>query len=299
MRGMQDIEVFVRTAECGNVSAAARELGLSPAVASLAIKRLEDELQTILCIRSTRSLRLTQAGTVFLTHARRLLDTYQQARKALHTENQTQRENIHLSLPSDFGRNLALSWLDQFQADHPHVHFRLSVSDRVTDLYRESVDIAIRFGQPPDSNLVALPLAPTCRRVLCAAPTYLAQHPAPTHPEQLVYHNCLCFRVGERHHHRWHFWRDGQCHVQTVQGNRCADDADIVRRWGIAGHGILYKSQLDITPDLQAGRLIALCQDWQGEPAPLYMLCADRRQLSPTTRALREFLQAQCATLLR
>lgn len=74
MRGMQDIEVFVRTAECGNVSAAARELGLSPAVASLAIKRLEDELQTILCIRSTRSLRLTQAGTVFLTHARHLLD---------------------------------------------------------------------------------------------------------------------------------------------------------------------------------------------------------------------------------
>lgn len=298
MRGMQDLEVFVRTAERGSVSAAARELGLSPAVASLAIKRLEDELDSVLCLRSTRSLRLTQAGERFLTHARQLLDTYQQARAALHPEGALLRDSLHLSMPSDFGRNLALGWLDQFQQQHPDVQLRLSVSDRLSDMYREPVDLAIRFGQPPDSSLVALPLAADCRRMLCASPDYLAHHGQPDSPQALTGHNCLCFMIGERLHNRWHFWRDGQLHTQQVHGDRSADDADVVRRWAVAGHGIVYKSQLDLAPDLAAGRLVTLCHDWQGEPAPLYMLCADRRQLSPTVRLLREFLQEKCQGLL-
>ena len=298
MRGMQDLEVFVRTAERGSVSAAARELGLSPAVASLAIKRLEDELDSVLCLRSTRSLRLTQAGERFLTHARQLLDTYQQARAALHPDGALLRDSLHLSMPSDFGRNLALGWLDQFQQQHPDVQLRLSVSDRLSDMYREPVDLAIRFGQPPDSSLVALPLAADCRRMLCASPDYLARHGQPDSPQALTGHNCLCFMIGERLHDRWHFWRDGQLHTQHVHGDRSADDADVVRRWAVAGHGIVYKSQLDLAPDLAAGQLVTLCHDWQGEPAPLYMLCADRRQLSPTVRLLREFLQEKCQGLL-
>ena len=187
MRGMQDLEVFVRTAERGSVSAAARELGLSPAVASLAIKRLEDELDSVLCLRSTRSLRLTQAGERFLTHARQLLDTYQQARAALHPEGALLRDSLHLSMPSDFGRNLALGWLDQFQQQHPDVQLRLSVSDRLSDMYREPVDLAIRFGQPPDSSLVALPLAgwlpyattgrANLHRCTCCAPTAASCRP--------------------------------------------------------------------------------------------------------------------------
>ena len=159
------------------------------------------------------------------------------------------------------------------------------------------MDLAIRFGLPPDSNLVALPLA-ECRRVLCAAPSYLARHGAPGCPQALAEHNCLCFIVGERLHNRWRFWRDGGEWVQQVAGDRSADDADVVRRWAVAGHGLVYKSQLDLAPDLAAGRLLRVCPEWQGEPAPLYLLCADRRQLSPTVRQLREFLRERCLALL-
>lgn len=208
MRGLQDLQILVRTAERGSVSAAARELGVSPAVASLAIKRLEDELGCVLCLRSTRSLRLTQHGERFVAHARQMLASYQQALAELHPQAAPLREVLHLSMPSDFGRNLALGWLDDFQRAHPHVQLRLSLSDRLADMYREPVDLAIRFGLPPDSNLVALPLA-ECRRVLCAAPSYLARHGAPGCPQALAEHNCLCFTVGERLHNRWRFWRDG------------------------------------------------------------------------------------------
>ena len=241
MRGLQDLQILVRTAERGSVSAAARELGVSPAVASLAIKRLEDELGCVLCLRSTRSLRLTQHGERFVAHARQMLASYQQALAELHPQAAPLREVLHLSMPSDFGRNLALGWLDDFQRAHPHVQLRLSLSDRLADMYREPVDLAIRFGLPPDSNLVALPLA-ECRRVLCAAPSYLARHGAPGCPQALAEHNCLCFIVGERLHNRWRFWRDGGEWVQQVAGDRSADDADVVRRWAVAGHGLVYKS---------------------------------------------------------
>lgn len=297
MRGLQDLQILVRTAERGSVSAAARELGVSPAVASLAIKRLEDELGCVLCLRSTRSLRLTQHGERFVAHARQMLASYQQALAELHPQAAPLREVLHLSMPSDFGRNLALGWLDDFQRVHPHVQLRLSLSDRLADMYREPVDLAIRFGLPPDSNLVALPLA-ECRRVLCAAPSYLARHGAPGCPQALAEHNCLCFIVGERLHNRWRFWRDGGEWVQQVAGDRSADDADVVRRWAVAGHGLVYKSQLDLAPDLATGRLLRVCPEWQGEPAPLYLLCADRRQLSPTVRQLREFLRERCLALL-
>ncbi|ERI51013.1 hypothetical protein N878_24165, partial [Pseudomonas sp. EGD-AK9] len=170
MLRFDDLQLFVRTAETGSLSAAARLLEVSPAVASAALKRLEQQLQVRLLARSTRSLRLTPEGELFLGHARLALHSLEDGRRQLAGSKAEIGGVLQLSVPSDFGRNTLLPWLDAFQREHPQLHLRLLLGDRVADLFREPVDIALRYGAPEDSSLVALPLAADNRRVLCAAP---------------------------------------------------------------------------------------------------------------------------------
>ncbi|HIE6227596.1 TPA: LysR substrate-binding domain-containing protein, partial [Pseudomonas aeruginosa] len=202
-----DLQVFVHTSDSGSLSAAARQLEISPAVASAALKRLESELEVRLFARSTRSLRLTPEGDAFLLHARASLRSLEEGRRLLQGGKDQIAGVLQLSAPSDFGRNLLLPWLDEFQARYPQLSLRLLLGDRVTDLYRQPVDVAIRYGAPADSSLVALPLAPDNRRVLCAAPGYLAERGEPRQPDDLREHNCLLYQLGGRVHDRWAFQR--------------------------------------------------------------------------------------------
>lgn len=150
-----DLQVFVHTSDSGSLSAAARQLEISPAVASAALKRLESELEVRLFARSTRSLRLTPEGDAFLLHARASLRSLEEGRRLLQGGKDQIAGVLQLSAPSDFGRNLLLPWLDEFQARYPQLSLRLLLGDRVTDLYRQPVDVAIRYGAPADSSLVA------------------------------------------------------------------------------------------------------------------------------------------------
>ena len=295
MRMVRDMEVFVQAADSGSLSAAARRLGMSPAAASLAVKRLEDEVAAPLFLRTTRSLRLTQAGQMFLDPCRQALQLLVEGREAALSGHAALSGVLQLSLPSDLGRNAVLGWLDDFQSLYPRIRLRLLLSDRVADIYRQPVDLALRYGALPDSSLVALPIAPQNRRVLCAAPAYLARSGVPDRPETLEKHNCLCVTLGDSVHDHWRFSRDGQDVTVAVRGNRVSDDGDAVRRWALAGHGIACKSALDVADDLRAGRLLRLCPEWSGEPMPLSLVCADRRQISPVVQALRAFLAERCA----
>lgn len=297
MKAFKDLEFFICIAETGSLTAAAHRLDLTPAAASAALKRLEAELAVQLVIRSTRSLRLTQEGEVFLRYAEQSLQLMREGLETLQSGRSLVQGVIQLSAPSDLGRNLVIGWLDAFQAQFPNVEIRLQLSDRIADVFRQPVDVALRYGQPADANFVAIPVAANNRRVLCAAPEYLERAGTPQSLHDLDAHNCLCFMVGEYVHDRWRFFgADGESSV-LVSGNRVADDGDAVRRWALAGQGIAYKAGLDVAEDLKAGRLVRLCEGWQGEPAPLNMICVDRRQLTPAVRELRDFLTARCAEL--
>ncbi len=285
-----DIRLFVRMVDLGSISAAARELDTTPAVASAGLKRLETELQVRLLVRSTRSLRLTPDGERYLDHARAMLSALQAGHDAIAQGRQVIAGRLTLALPSDLGRNVLLPWLDAFQAAHPAVSLQLQVSDRVADLWRQPVDVAIRYGDPEDSSLVAQPLAPDNRRVLCAAPEWIARYGRPGKPDDLRRFNCLCFSLAEGLHDRWRFLRDGQESSVRVEGDRICDDAELVRRWAVAGMGIAYKSRLDVLADLRAGRLEALLPDYVGETTPLYLVCPHRLMLTPAVTALREML---------
>ncbi len=294
MKALQPLRLFVLTAKSGSLSAAARALEMTPAAASAALKRLEHELDAVLFVRSTRSLRPTPEGELFLVHCHQALQALEEAREAVATGRTTVRGVLQVSAPSDLGRRLLLPWLDRFQAIYPELQMRLRLSDRIADFYREPVDAALRYGAPADSSHVAFPLAPSNRRILCAAPSYLAIHGAPEGIQALRDHNCLCFFVGDQVNDRWRFYREGNESSVAVRGNRASDDSDAVTQWTLAGHGIAYRSALDIVDDLESGRLMRLCADWHGESAPLNLVCADRRALSTAVRELRNFLFDRC-----
>lgn len=293
MLRFEDLRIFVAAADHGSFSGAARELDLTPAVASAALKRLELTLETRLFVRSTRSLRLTSDGERYLEYARAALSTLQAGQNALARDKTAISGTLSVSIPSDLGRHVLLPWLDAFQLRHPRVSFQVRISDRLADLYRQPVDIALRYGTPNDSSLVALPLGEHNRRVVCASPAYFARHGVPQAPADLRRHNCLCFVLGESLHDRWTFERGGASQVVPVKGDRVGDDGDLVRRWALAGHGVAYKSRYDVLADLRAGRLVEALSDYGSEPSPLYLLCVHRMLLSPTVKRLREFLQAR------
>lgn len=299
MLRFDDLQLFVLAADLGSLSAAARGTDQSPAVASAALKRIEQHLGARLLARSTRSLRLTAEGESFLAYTRAALSSLDEGRRLLTSRQDQVSGVLQLSAPSDLGRNLLLPWLDEFQREHPRLTVRLLLGDRMADLFKQPVDIALRYGEPEDSSLVALPVAPDNRRVLCASPDYLARQGEPGQLEQLAQHNCLLYMLGSRVHDRWCF-DDGKREVSlTVGGDRFSDDADVVRRWAVAGAGIAYKSWLDVSADVLAGRLKILLPHLQGERAPLNLLCAHRAQLSKPINLLREMLQDRCGRLIR
>ncbi|GLX90375.1 MULTISPECIES: LysR family transcriptional regulator [Pseudomonas] len=299
MLRFDDLQLFVRAADLGSLSAAARVMDMSPAVASAALKRIETQLGARLLARSTRSLRLTAEGQGFLDYARKALSSLDEGRRLLARGQDQVSGVLQLSAPSDFGRNVLLAWLDEFQREHPKLTVRLLLGDRIVDLFRQPVDIVLRYGEPEDSSLVALPVAPDNRRVLCASPAYIARAGEPRQLEQLLQHNCLLYMLGTRVHDHWQF-HDGKRELGlTVSGDRFSDDADVVRLWALAGAGIAYKSWLDVAADVRAGRLKVLMPELEGERAPLNMLCAHRAQLSKPVKLLRDMLSERCAMLAR
>ncbi|WP_122765173.1 LysR family transcriptional regulator [Pseudomonas viridiflava] len=298
MSSILDLEVFVRTADTGSLSAAARGLGLTPAAASIALKRLETRLGIRLLARSTRSMRLTEEGKRYLDSVREALAALAEGEQALKQHSQGLTGLLQLAAPSDFGRNVVLGWLDEFKAEHPNIRLQLLLNDSNADLFRDTVDIALRFGVPRDSSLVALPVVPGHQRIACASPEYLARHGTPATPAQLAQHNTLRYMRQGRANSTWFFRQGSELQEVNVTGDYLSDDGEIVRRWALAGHGIAYKANLDIARDLKAGRLVHLLPDWQGEPTPFNLMCPHRLQVPERVKVLHRFLQVRCHALL-
>jgi DNA-binding transcriptional LysR family regulator len=291
---LSQLELFVRIAEAGSLSAAARQLQLTPAAASAALKRLESAFNARLVERSTRSMRLTAEGELLRDHARRALGDIDDARALLGAGRETLSGDIHVAAPSDLGRGALSAMLDLFIERHPDVRLTLYVSDTLQDLVRERVDLAVRYGELPDSSLVARRLH-TTRRVVVASPAYIARHGAPQQPSELVRHNCLVPYRSGRPHLTWRFERGGVETSVRVQGNRMAWDGALVRQWALQGLGVATKARLDVADDLRTGHLVELLTDWRGDDFPLHAMLPAGRHMPLRVRRLLDFLGEQFA----
>ncbi|MBA1242769.1 LysR family transcriptional regulator [Pseudomonas japonica] len=289
----EDLQLFVRTAALGSFSNVAREVGLLPGQVAAAVKRLERDVDVRLFARSTRSLRLTAEGEQYLPFAREVLETLQEGQDRVRRESTQLQGVLQISAPSDLGRNLLLPWISEFRSQHPALNLRLLISDQVADVFRDPVDVALRYGVFDDASYVALPLAPWNHRVLVAAPAYLARNGRPEVPADLRRHACLLYPLNGRVYDRWRLGK------QTVEvaGALFSSDAEIVRRWAVAGEGVAYKSWLDVHDDIEMGRLEVLLPGYATEPTPLNLVCPHRKQYSPAVQALHGMLRSRLDTL--
>lgn len=296
---INDLAIFVRVATVDSFSVVAREMDLFPAQISAAIKRLECELDTRLFARSTRSLRLTAEGERYLPYARDVLHTLSEGKAGLQQSDHGLRGVLQVASASDLGRNVLLPWLLDFRRDNPGLVLRVMLSDQVSDIFRDPIDVAIRYGTLQNADFVSMPLVPANRRVVAAAPAYLDLHGRPETVQDLAAHACLRFHLNGKLYDRWLFPREPENDCVIVNGPVLSDDADVIRRCAIAGEGILYKSWLDICDDVRAGRLEILLPDIPGEPYPLNFVCPHRKQFTPAIRALYGYLKDRCEALLK
>lgn len=294
---LEDLSLFVRAAALGSFSDAAREAGQQPAQVSAAIKRLETILNIRLFARSTRSLRLTPEGETWLPYATQMLDTLEAGLQKIQTPDDEIRGMLQIAVPSDLGRNLLLTLFRDFRQRHPALRLRLLFSDQLTDVFKDPVDVAFRYGNNDDASFISLPVAPENRRVLVASPEWIARHGEPQTLEELGQHNALIYILRGRPFDRWSLSLDGEVLQQKVSGTVMSDDAEVIRRLAVAGEGIAYKSMLDVSDDLRAGRLRRLLPRYQGDVVPLNLICPHRKQLSAAVRLLYEEVKSHCEGL--
>jgi DNA-binding transcriptional LysR family regulator len=285
------MRLFVEAAAMGSLSAAGRKLCLSPAAASARLFKLEAALHTKLFDRTTRQLRLTDEGRLYLQHCQIALRAIDDAEAALQAGREVVRGKIRISASADFGRNLLNQWLEEFSGMYPELKIALTLSDSLSNLVQDDVDLAIRFGLPRDSSLVARHLAPNWR-VLCASPEYLARHGEPKTPADLVNHHFVVLVTAAGPLNEFHFVVDEQDWSHTVPLEHAweTNDGALASAWALAGHGIARKTIWDAAADIHAGTLKILLPDFSTSEAGVHAVFHGTRYMVPRVRALLDFL---------
>ena len=280
MANINNIRMFVRVYELENMSAAARDLRVSAAVASSRIAEIERHLGIRLFTRTTRSIQ-----------AVKVLDALDEAEAAVHEITLNPRGSIFVSAPLGVGRRLIAPNIALFQAEYPDVHVRLRLSDRKIDLTGEGLDVAFVLGNPPDSGLRIRTLA-DCPRTLCASPGYIARNGSPATGAQLVNkpHACLLLRFPGSPEYRWTLQTSDGVQRFDVTGPFACDDGDVLTAWALEGHGIINKPLFDIAEHLSTGALVPVCTESPPPDAQLAVLYPHKKNQDPKTRLFIEFM---------
>ena len=294
---IDDLDLFVRISDTGSITESAQQLDITTAAASAALKRLEDQLDTQLFVRTTRRLRITEEGERFLQHTRKALDAISDGISSINTSKGKIAGTIRMSISSDLGRNLVIPWLDEIVDQHPELSMNVNIQDSISDFYSERVDVAIRYGEPQDSSLVAFEIA-NVDTIICASPNYIKKFGSPSKPDDLLDHNCLFYQLNEKVHDTWKFQRGKKNYKVHVKGNRACNDGELVKRWVIAGKGIALKAKLEMVSDIKAGKVVELLKGYRTPSLGLWMICPTRKQVTPAILLLRELFRKKCSELL-
>jgi DNA-binding transcriptional LysR family regulator len=285
MDRLADLEVFARVVTTGGMSAAGRELNLSPAVISKRIARLEERLGTRLLQRTTRQVALTEAGQGFYERVIAILASVDEAESFVARGSAQVRGVLKVSAPTSFGRMHVAPHLSAFLAAHPQLTVDFNLSDAFVDIVAEGYDCAIRIADLDDSSLVARRLAPN-HRLLCAAPSYVAAHGAPASLAELAQHPLLS--------HIPDPWRlEGPDGVQLVKpaSRLRTNSSEVVREAVLAGLGIALRSTWDVGPDLLAGRLTPVLPVWRASRrVAIHAVYPSRRHLPQKVRVFVDWL---------
>ncbi|TWO70689.1 LysR family transcriptional regulator [Caenimonas sedimenti] len=286
-----DLGFFALLAASGSLSATAREQGLTTAAVSKRLSQMEARLGLPLVNRTTRRMSLTAEGEIYLEHAQRILGELDEMDQLLGQSKSTPSGLLRVNATLGFGRIHVGPVISRFGRKYPRVEVRLQLSVDPPPLTEDAFDVCIRFGPPPDARVIARMIAPN-RRLLCAAPSYLARHGEPKSPTELAGHNFISIRQGEEAYGvlRLTRGRAGKPENIKVRGSLTTNDGEIAVSWALDGHGILLRAEWDIERYLRNGRLVALLPQYSAPNADIYAVYPQRHQATARVRAFVDFM---------
>ena len=288
-----DLSFFSTLAASGSLSAAARELGLTAAAISKHLTQMERRAGVVLVNRTTRRMTLTPEGELYLEHARRILDGIDELANLLGSAKQSPKGLLRVNATLGFGHSHVAPAVSRFVAQYPQVSVQLQLSVTPPPLTDDTFDVCIRFGEPPDTRVVARRLAAN-RRVLCAAPSYIASRGLPVTAHDLTRHNCIGIRQGDEGYGVWRLTSGRGAARKTeavrINGSLTTNDGEIAVKWALEGHGILMRAEWDIKPYLADGSLVRVLPDHETPNADVFAVYSQRHQMSNRIRAFVDFI---------
>jgi DNA-binding transcriptional LysR family regulator len=292
MNALSDLAFFAALVKTGSLAALARELGVTPPAVTKRLANLEQRLGVRLLNRTTRTMSVTHEGEIYLADGARILADIEALERTIGSSRALPKGLLRVNASFGFGRKHIGPAVSEFSKRFPDVEVQLLLSERPLNLADQAFDIGIRIGELPDARIIARKIAAN-RRLLCAAPAYLKQHPAPASPRDLQTHACIVLRENEAAYGSWHLSRGKRQETIKVRGALSSNDGETVLAWALAGHGILMRSEWDVAPYLRSGRLRQVLEDWALPPSDIFAVYPERLNLSAKVSAFVDFLAAR------
>ena len=293
-----DLGFLVALAGSTSLSGAARELGVSKAAVSKRLAQIEARAGVLLVARSTRRMGFTPEGEAVVEQARRILGEIEEIDRLLARTTELPKGLLRVNATLGFGRSHVAPVISRFVRKHPEVEVQLQLSVNPPPLSDDAFDVCVRFGRPPDARVVARKLADN-RRLLCAAPAYLARRGVPRSPEDLRQHDCIGIRQGDEAYGTWRLAsaRDPRRQVTVkTRGSLTTNDGEIAVSWALDGHGIVMRAEWDVARYLRSGRLVHVLPHWLTPEADVFAVWPQRLQISARVRAFVDFIAAAFAS---
>lgn len=284
-----DLGFFSTLATCGSLSAAARELGVTTPAVSKHLMQMESRVGVPLVNRTTRRMSLTPEGELYLAHARRILRDVDDLAQLLGSAKVTPKGLLRVNATLGFGRSHVAPVISRFVRKFPQVEVQLQLSVNPPPLTEDAFDVCIRFGEPPDARVYARRIAHN-RRLLCAAPSYLARHGTPKTPSDLARHNCIAIRQGDEAYSVWRLTKGKHTEATKIRGNLTTNDGMVAVSWALDGYGILMRAEWDIARCLRSGRLVQVLPQYHTPDADIYAIYPQQHQMSTRVRAFVDFI---------
>ncbi len=289
-----DMAFFVLLAKLGSMTATARELGVTPPAVTKRLSQMEHKLGVRLVNRTTRRISLTNEGETYLTQATHILHQIRDMEESVASGRAAPKGLLRINATPGFGRTHIAPIVSRFAHAFPEVEVELHLTDRPISLVEEAYDLAIRFGELPDTRLAARKLMSN-RRFLCASPAYLKQAGEPKTPAELHQHRCILHRQNDDVYGTWRIQKGKTVELVKVRGAVSSNDGDIVLNWALDGHGIVQRSEWDVAKYLASGRLKEVMKGYTLPDAHLYLYYLSRSNLPAKVRAFIDFIAAEFA----
>lgn len=287
----EDFQFFIRVADLGSITQAAKHDNISVSVASQRIQRLEQQLNIRLFHRTTRKLKLTDEGKILLAQGRTWIKQFLTLHESLIVQDQKLTGTLKLTASATFGMQVLTAVIADFSLLYPELKIHLDLNDQNQDLIANGIDLAIRIGKLQDSSLVAKRLTQN-NRLLCASPAYLERFGIPKSIQELQKHRCILQQHAQGLTDTWDFAQaDGSTLSVAIEGYFISNSGEAIRQASLKGLGISNHSIWHVEQDLKTGKLIQVLEDFPIQSTAIYAVIADRNYVPAKVRMFLEYLE--------